>query len=88
MNFFCLDTSFVPFLEHDYMKEVRQKVVFLHLCLPGQDNNDELLPEHYEFPTLDGIAHDILTVLDAFEYVQIFYNSTEMNPRLKSYLNR
>lgn len=46
------------------MSEVAKKAVFIHVCLPGQDDDDEVLPDDYQFPTLDDIAHDLLSIMD------------------------
>lgn len=56
--------SFYPFLQHHSMQEVRNRSVFLHVCLPGQDDNEPNLPENFVFPTLDQIGHDLVCVLD------------------------
>lgn len=58
--------SFLPFVNCTPMTEVKKKSIWVNVCLPGQDDNDDLLPEGYEFPALDGIAHDLYYVLDRF----------------------
>lgn len=42
--FFCLknyflDKSFVRFVNHPSMAEVKQKAIFLHVCVPGQEDH-------------------------------------------------
>uniref|UniRef100_A0A915JAZ5 N-myc downstream regulated n=1 Tax=Romanomermis culicivorax TaxID=13658 RepID=A0A915JAZ5_ROMCU len=56
--------SFYPFLQHHSMQEVRNRSVFLHVCLPGQDDNEPNLPDNFVFPTLDQIGQDLVCVLD------------------------
>lgn len=51
------------------MTEVAKRSVWVHVTLPGQDDYDETISEHVQYPSMDDIAHDILTVLDFFEYV-------------------
>lgn len=36
--------SFMPFVEHKDMSEVFKKSIWLHVCLPGQDDHEETLP--------------------------------------------
>lgn len=40
-----LDRNFYPFIMHQSMQDVRNKAVFLHVCMPGQDDNEPNLAE-------------------------------------------
>lgn len=53
------------------MSEVAKKSVWIHICLPGQDYGDANLPENYEFPTMDEIADDLLSILDQHGYTSL-----------------
>jgi hypothetical protein len=58
--------AFLPFVASSHMTEVRKKTIWIHVCLPGQDDKEVNLPEGYEYPELDKLAHDILYILEAF----------------------
>lgn len=54
--------TWVKYLENEAMKEARERSIFLHVVVPGQDDNDDDLPEPY--PTMQQISEDLPTVLD------------------------
>jgi len=58
--------SFMEFVDSTYMAEVKKKTVWLHVILPGQDEEDDPLPPSYHYPSLDDIAKDLAVVLDAY----------------------
>ncbi|KAJ1358171.1 hypothetical protein KIN20_016504 [Parelaphostrongylus tenuis] len=57
--------TFVRFVNHPSMADVKNKSIFLHVCVPGQEDN----AADYigDFPSLDNIAEDLTCVLDKFE---------------------
>lgn len=57
--------SFVRFVNHPSMASVRDKAIFMHVCVPGQENN----AADYigDFPTLDQIGEDLSCVLEKFD---------------------
>ncbi|EFP04075.1 hypothetical protein GCK72_023158 [Caenorhabditis remanei] len=57
--------SFVRFVNHPSMSAVKEKAIFLHVCVPGQEDNSADF--FGDFPTLDGIGDDLNAVLDKFE---------------------
>uniref|UniRef100_A0A914X6G3 Uncharacterized protein n=1 Tax=Plectus sambesii TaxID=2011161 RepID=A0A914X6G3_9BILA len=59
--------AFSPFVDSDEMATVRSKSIWIHVVLPGQDDDEDALPEEYQFPTLDQFAHDLVFVLDKYE---------------------
>lgn len=63
-NIGCNYTSFVNFVDHPSMEEVKKKSLFIHVNVPGQEENAPDLPEHYKFPTLQQLAVELVTVLD------------------------
>ncbi|KRY29374.1 Uncharacterized protein T01_6542, partial [Trichinella spiralis] len=50
------------------MTDVRNKSIFLHVCVVGQEDNAPNLPNDFVFPTLDKIAEDLSFVLDYFNF--------------------
>ena len=54
--------SFVNFVDHPSMAEVKKNAIFLHVCVPGQEDN---APDFTEpFPTLAQMGEDLACVLD------------------------
>ncbi|KAH7732076.1 Ndr [Aphelenchoides avenae] len=57
--------SFARFVNHPSMADVKQKAIFLHVCVPGQEDN---APDYAgEFPTLAQLGEDLVCVLDKFD---------------------
>jgi len=54
--------SFVRFVDHPAMADVKKNAIFLHVCIPGQEDNAPDLTE--PFPTLAQIGEDLTAVLD------------------------
>jgi pimeloyl-ACP methyl ester carboxylesterase len=64
--------SFYPFIMHPSMQDMRKHSIFLHVCLPGQDDKAPNLPTGYQFPSLDQIGMDFAFILDAFNVKTVF----------------
>uniref|UniRef100_A0A914YUF6 Uncharacterized protein n=1 Tax=Panagrolaimus superbus TaxID=310955 RepID=A0A914YUF6_9BILA len=57
--------SFIRFVNHPAMADVKQKAIFLHVCIPGQE---EHAPDFTgDFPTLAQIGEDLVCALDKFD---------------------
>lgn len=56
--------TWVQFLEHPAIKETRERSIFIHVVVPGQDDNATDLPNDMSFPSMQQISDDIPTVLD------------------------
>uniref|UniRef100_A0AC35FIQ9 Uncharacterized protein n=2 Tax=Panagrolaimus sp. PS1159 TaxID=55785 RepID=A0AC35FIQ9_9BILA len=57
--------SFIRFVNHPSMADVKQKAVFLHVCIPGQEDH---APDFTgDFPTLAQIGEDLVCALDKFD---------------------
>lgn len=59
----CNHMAWVQFLEHPVMKETRERSIFIHVVVPGQDDNADDLPSE-QFPTMQQISEDLPAVLD------------------------
>lgn len=57
--------SFYSFINHETMDDVRERSVFFHVCLPGQDDSAPNL-ENLQFPSLDQIGQELIAVLNTF----------------------
>jgi protein NDRG1 len=57
--------SFIRFVNHPSMSEVKQRAVFLHVCVPGQEDH---APDFVgDFPQLAQIGEDLVCVLDKLD---------------------
>ncbi|CAD5216699.1 unnamed protein product [Bursaphelenchus okinawaensis] len=57
--------SFVRFVDHASMAEVKKNAVFLHVCVPGQEDH---APDFAgDFPTLAHLAEDLVVALDQLD---------------------
>ena len=57
-------TSLVSWASSPAMKEVRDRAVFLHVSLPGQESESEDLPRDFTFPSMAKLGLSLVTVLD------------------------
>lgn len=60
----CDHTSLVSWVSTHHMKEVRDRAVFLHVSLPGQEEGSEELPRDFTFPSMAKLGLSLVTVLD------------------------
>lgn len=55
--------SWYRFIMHPSMTEVRLRSVFIHVCIPGQEDQAPDLPLEFHFPTMQDISEDLAAVL-------------------------
>ncbi|KAK7863578.1 hypothetical protein R5R35_013460 [Gryllus longicercus] len=58
----CNHTSFHDFVNHPCMCEIKERSVFIHIDVPGHEDNAPNLTT--PFPTLQVLGEDLVTVLD------------------------
>lgn len=56
--------NMVDFVNHPVMKETKDRSVFIHVGIPGQEDNASDLPNDFTFPKMQQIAEDLAIVLD------------------------
>lgn len=56
--------SFRKFIASSAFDDVRKRAVFVHVDLPGQEDNAEDIPDDQTFPTIQALGEDLITVLD------------------------
>jgi len=54
---------FRDFVEHPCMSEIKQRSVFIHLDLPGQEDNAPDLPDTYQYPTILEMGEEMLPLV-------------------------
>ncbi|XP_013175102.1 PREDICTED: uncharacterized protein ZK1073.1 isoform X5 [Papilio xuthus] len=57
-------TSLVDFVNCSAMAEIKERSCFIHVDVPGHEENSPDLPESYPFPSLQTLGEDLVTVLD------------------------
>ncbi|GFY49666.1 uncharacterized protein ZK1073.1 [Trichonephila inaurata madagascariensis] len=57
-------SSFYTFVNHPSMTEIKQRSVFIHIDVPGQEDHAPDLPADYVFPTIQTLGEDLVHVLD------------------------
>ncbi|XP_013410580.1 uncharacterized protein ZK1073.1 isoform X2 [Lingula anatina] len=60
----CNHTMYNDFVNHPSMKELTSRVVWIHVDLPGQEENAPDLPADYRFPTMAEMGGCLGVVLD------------------------
>lgn len=56
-------SSWEPFINHETFEEIKKRAIFVHIDVPGQEDNAEDLPAG-KFPTMQSLGEDLVTVLD------------------------
>jgi pimeloyl-ACP methyl ester carboxylesterase len=60
----CDHTMYMEFVEHPKMSAIRSRTVWVHVDVPGQSQDAPDLPTDYQFPSLQQIGEDLVSVLD------------------------
>lgn len=63
----CNHTSFHDFVEHPVMKEIKERSIFIHVDLPGQEDDAPDLPEDFKYPTMQQLGEELVQVLDTLK---------------------
>lgn len=56
--------SFAKFINGHYFDEIHKRAVFVHVDLPGQEEGAEEMQDGANFPTMQALGEDLITVLD------------------------
>lgn len=62
----CNHTSFLDFVDHPTMKDVKERSVFIHVNVPGQEDNANVLADSFTFPSMQQLGEGLEQVLDHF----------------------
>jgi len=63
--------SWVSFAKQEEMNGVTEKSLYLHICVPGQETGAEDLGEDFNFPSMQQLGEELLTVLDVLRVHQV-----------------
>ncbi|XP_075970135.1 uncharacterized protein ZK1073.1 isoform X2 [Anticarsia gemmatalis] len=57
-------STLVDFVNSPAMSEIKERSCFIHVDVPGHEENSPDLPDSYQFPSLQTLGEDLITVLD------------------------
>ncbi|XP_035459103.1 uncharacterized protein ZK1073.1 isoform X10 [Spodoptera frugiperda] len=57
-------STMVDFVNSPAMSEIKERSCFIHVDVPGHEENSPDLPDSYQFPSLQTLGEDLITVLD------------------------
>lgn len=60
----CNHQSFEDFVNSACMIEIKERSCFIHVDVPGHADNAPTLPDNFQFPSLQTLGEDLITVLD------------------------
>lgn len=60
----CNHNSFQEFVNSPCMTEIKERSCFIHIDVPGHEDDAGPLPDTYQFPSLQALGEDLITVLD------------------------
>ncbi|XP_017465850.1 PREDICTED: uncharacterized protein ZK1073.1 isoform X1 [Rhagoletis zephyria] len=60
----CNHNSFQEFVSSPCMTEIKERSCFIHIDVPGHADNADPLPDNFQFPSLQTLGEDLITVLD------------------------
>ncbi|XP_037088943.1 uncharacterized protein ZK1073.1-like isoform X4 [Pollicipes pollicipes] len=63
----CNHTSFHDFVEHPVMKDIKERSIFIHVDLPGQEDDAPDLPDDFRYPTMQQLGEELVQVLDTLQ---------------------
>ncbi|VVC31635.1 Hypothetical protein CINCED_3A009385 [Cinara cedri] len=60
----CNHIVFENFVNQPCMSEIKDRSIFVHIDVPGHEENADTLPDSFQFPTLQVLGEDLVAVLD------------------------
>ncbi|XP_041368765.1 uncharacterized protein ZK1073.1-like isoform X2 [Gigantopelta aegis] len=67
----CNHSMWTNFLSHYSMEEITKRAAFIHVDVPGQEDEAPDLPADYTFPTMQSLGEDLVCVLDQLDVKQV-----------------
>uniref|UniRef100_A0A1B6CBP4 AB hydrolase-1 domain-containing protein n=1 Tax=Clastoptera arizonana TaxID=38151 RepID=A0A1B6CBP4_9HEMI len=63
----CNHYSFQDFVNRPCMSDIKERSIFIHVDVPGHEDNADTLPDSYQFPTLQTLGEELYQVLDSIK---------------------
>uniref|UniRef100_A0A0B7BHM3 AB hydrolase-1 domain-containing protein n=1 Tax=Arion vulgaris TaxID=1028688 RepID=A0A0B7BHM3_9EUPU len=67
----CNHSMWTNFLAGPSMEEINRRGAFIHVDIPGQEEEAPDLPADYMFPTMQSLGEDLVCVLDQLDVKQV-----------------
>ncbi|BFY99009.1 hypothetical protein BsWGS_02048 [Bradybaena similaris] len=67
----CNHEMWTNFLAGPAMEEIMRRGAFIHVDIPGQEDDAPDLPADYTFPTMQSLGEDLVCVLDQLDVKQV-----------------
>ncbi|XP_046574851.1 uncharacterized protein ZK1073.1-like isoform X2 [Haliotis rubra] len=67
----CNHSMWTNFLTHPSMEEITKRAAFIHVDVPGQEDEAPDLPADYTFPSMQSLGEDLVCVLDQLDVKQV-----------------
>ncbi|XP_055896207.1 uncharacterized protein ZK1073.1-like isoform X1 [Biomphalaria glabrata] len=67
----CNHSMWTNFLAHPSMEEINRRGAFIHVDIPGQEDEAPDLPADYTFPSMQSLGEDLVCVLDQLDVKQV-----------------
>lgn len=67
----CNHTMWKSFLQHPSMAEINKRAAYIHVDVPGQEDNAPDLPADYNFPSMQSLGEDLVCILDQLDIKQV-----------------
>ncbi|XP_062588765.1 uncharacterized protein ZK1073.1-like isoform X1 [Saccostrea cucullata] len=67
----CNHSMWTSFLNHPSMAEINKRAAYIHVDIPGQEDNAPDLPPDYNFPSMQSLGEDLICILDQLDIKQV-----------------
>ncbi|GFS20012.1 hypothetical protein ElyMa_005046200, partial [Elysia marginata] len=67
----CNHSMWLNFLSNPSMEEINRRGAFIHVDVPGQEDEAPDLPADYAFPSMQSLGEDLVCVLDQLDVKQV-----------------
>lgn len=67
----CNYLQYEDFIKHERMQPIRDRTVWVHVAVPGQEPDASDLPSTYSFPTMQKLAESLIHILDELNIKEV-----------------
>jgi len=67
----CNHSMWTNFLSNPAMEDINRRGAFIHVDVPGQEDESPDLPSDYTFPSMQSLGEDLVCILDQLDVKQV-----------------
>ncbi|CAD5118212.1 DgyrCDS6935 [Dimorphilus gyrociliatus] len=67
----CNYLQYDDFINHERMQPIRDRTVWVHVAVPGQETDASDLPSTYSFPTMQKLGESLIHILDELKIKEV-----------------